>query len=132
MTHDQASSSVLRPLGDCYLWAPGLVGMNVIADVMIGLAYVATAVTLGYLVYRARRNIPFHSLILAFGAFLLAGSATHLVALWTVWNADHWFTVGIKLFAALASLATAIILPPLVPRILSLIDSAKVSSARKT
>jgi signal transduction histidine kinase len=129
--HAADRTAVLRPLGDCYLWAPGLVGMNVIADAIIGAAYFAIAGTIAYLVYRARRNIPFHSLILAFGAFLLAGSATHLVSLWTVWNADHWFTVGIKLFAALASLATAIILPPLVPRILSLIDAAKVSSARK-
>jgi signal transduction histidine kinase len=126
-----SAKAVLRPMGDCYLWAPGLVGMNVISDLIIGFAYVAIAVTLSYLVFRARRNIPFHSMILAFGAFLLAGSATHLVALWTVWNADHWFTVGIKLFAALASLATAIILPTLVPRVLSLIEAAKVSSARK-
>jgi hypothetical protein len=44
----------------CYLRRPALVWTHVTADSLIGLAYLAISVTLAYLVYKARRDIPFH------------------------------------------------------------------------
>jgi hypothetical protein len=44
----------------CYLRNPALIWTHVISDTLIGFAYFAISVTLAYLIYRARRDIPFH------------------------------------------------------------------------
>src|SRR6478672_13633594 len=58
---------------------------HVIGDSLIALAYFAIAATLVYLVYRGRRSIPFDSICLAFGVFLLASGFTHLLSVLTTW-----------------------------------------------
>ena len=55
------------PHGHCYLWKPELVWLHVSSDMLIGLSYVAISATLAYLVYKARRDIPFDWVLLAFG-----------------------------------------------------------------
>src|SRR5439155_21751263 len=59
------SSDGFMPHGHCFLWKPGLIWLHVSADVLIGLSYVAISLTLAYLVHRARRDIPFHWMLLA-------------------------------------------------------------------
>ena len=49
---DYSESSALfhlHPHGYCYLWLPSLVSTHVIADLLIGLSYVAISATLVYL-----------------------------------------------------------------------------------
>src|SRR5690349_12315219 len=60
------------PRAFCYLRRPALVWTHVTADSLIGLAYLAISATLTYLVYKARRDIPFHWIFLAFGLFIIA------------------------------------------------------------
>lgn len=72
--------------GHCYLWNPALVRTHLFSDLSIGLAYVAISLTLVHLVYRARRDIPFHWVLLAFGAFIIACGGTHLMEVWTIWT----------------------------------------------
>ena len=43
----------------CYLRNPSLVWTHVVADTLIGIAYLAISVTLGYVVYKARRDATF-------------------------------------------------------------------------
>ena len=119
------------PHGHCYLWQPSLVGLHVASDTLIGLAYLAISSTLVYLVYRARRDIPFHWMFLAFGTFILACGATHFVAVWTLWNPDYWFSGSVKLVTALASVTTAVVLPPLVPRVLRLARAEELAERRR-
>lgn len=119
------------PHGHCYLWKPGLVSLHVATDTLIGLAYVSISVTLVYLVHKARRDIPFHSVFIAFGVFIIACSATHFIEVWTLWMPVYWLSGTIKLITAIASVATALALPPLVPQVLTLIASAKTSEERK-
>src|SRR5271155_1897497 len=59
------------PHAYCYLRRPGMVWTHVIADALIGIAYFAISGTLVYLVYKARRDIPFHWMFLAFGLFIV-------------------------------------------------------------
>jgi hypothetical protein len=56
--------------GYCYLWNRSLVRLHLISDLIIGVSYVAISLTLLYLVRRAKREIPFHWMFLAFGAFI--------------------------------------------------------------
>src|SRR5262245_52741947 len=60
---------LFHPHGYCYMWERPLVGSHVISDLIIGGSYVAISITLAYLVYRARRDIPFGWMMLIFGAF---------------------------------------------------------------
>src|SRR5215467_12624287 len=69
----------------CYLGNLGLVWAHVAADSIIALAYLAISITLAYLVYVARSDIPLHWMFLAFGLFIVACGGTHLIEVITVW-----------------------------------------------
>jgi len=119
------------PHGHCYLWEPGLLWTHVISDILIGLAYISISVTLAVMVARARRDLPFHWMILAFGGFIIACGSTHLIEAWTVWRPDYWFAGFLKVIAAIASLTTAILLPPLVPAIIRLLEAGRIQRQQK-
>ncbi|WP_447978330.1 ATP-binding protein [Candidatus Nitrospira bockiana] len=119
------------PHGQCYLWNSGLVWLHLTSDTLIGLSYVAISASLTYLVHRARRDIPFHWVFLAFGTFIIACGATHFMEVWTLWTPTYWLAGDVKALTALASVATALVLPPLIPKTLSLIQAAKLSEERK-
>jgi two-component sensor histidine kinase len=115
------------PHSFCYLRRPALVWTHVAADSLIGLAYLAISVTLVYLVYKARRDIPFHWIFLAFGLFIIACGGTHIMEVVTIWKPVYVFSAAVKIFTALASLMTAVVLPFNVPTILTLAQKAKAS-----
>ncbi|MFP5264765.1 MAG: response regulator [Blastocatellia bacterium] len=114
----------------CHLWEPWLIRLHVGSDSLIGASYVAISATLAYLVSRARRDMPFQWVFLAFGLFIVACGATHFMEVWTVWTPVYWLAGDIKLITAVASAATAVVLPPLVPKVLDVIKAAKLSEER--
>lgn len=111
----------------CFLGNPGLVWTHVIADSLIGLSYVVISGTLGYLVYRGRHEIPFHWMFLAFGLFIIACGATHFLEVVTIWIPLYVLSAGVKVFTALASAATAVILMGKIPQVFTLVRKAKAS-----
>jgi len=115
------------PHAYCYLKKPGLVWSHVAADTLIGIAYFSISVTLAYLVYRARRDIPFHWMVLAFGLFIIACGGTHFMEVVTIWIPVYVFSAAVKMFTALVSVTTAAVLPFTVPRVLNLVQQAKIS-----
>ncbi len=70
-------------------------------------------------------------MFLAFGIFIIACGCTHLVEIWTLWTPVYWFAGSVKVLTAVASVATAIALPPLIPKSLELIRTAKLSEWRQ-
>lgn len=111
----------------CYLGNGRLIWTNVLADTLIGVAYFAISVTLAYLVYKARRDIPFHWMFLAFGLFIIACGGTHFMEVITIWVPAYLASTSVKIFTGLASLTTAAVLPFTVPKILTLVQQAKFS-----
>jgi len=111
----------------CFLRNPALVWTHVTADSFIGLAYFAISVTLAYLVYKGRRDIPFHWMFLAFGLFIIACGATHIVEVVTVWIPVYVLSAAVKVFTAVVSVTTAVLLPFTVPQVLALVLQAKES-----
>ncbi|HYU45347.1 MAG TPA: PAS domain S-box protein [Terriglobales bacterium] len=111
----------------CYLGKPGLVWTHVIADSLIGLSYVMISGTLAYLAQKGRRDIPFHWMFLAFGSFIVACGGTHFMEVVTVWVPVYVLSASLKVVTALVSVATAVLLPFTVPRVLSLVQTAKAS-----
>src|SRR5580658_2656551 len=113
----------------CYLGRPGLVWTHVIADSLIGLAYLTISGTLVYLAQKGRRDIPFHWMFLVFGSFIVACGATHFMEVLTVWVPVYVLSASVKMITALLSVAAAALLPFTVPEILAGIQTAKTSEA---
>ena len=82
------------PHGFCYLWDAPLLWTHLAADLLIGASYVVIAATLAHLVHRARRDIPFSYVFVAFGAFIVACGFTHFMEVWTLWEPRYWLSAG--------------------------------------
>jgi PAS domain S-box-containing protein len=117
--------------GHCYLWKPKLVGLHVVSDALIFLAYAAISLTLLYLVRRARHEIPFQWMFVAFGTFIIACGCTHLMEVVTIWTPVYWLSGMVKAVTALASVATAVMLPRLVPETLTMIQGARKAEEQR-
>lgn len=136
--------SSFMPHGICYLWKPELVWLHVLSDASIALAYYAIPPALVYLVVRARREaralglprpargLPYEWVYLAFGLFIVACGTTHLLSVWNVWHPNYWLSGGVKVVTAMASIATAIALPPLMPKAVALFREARISELQHT
>ncbi|HYM75623.1 MAG TPA: PAS domain S-box protein [Candidatus Dormibacteraeota bacterium] len=123
----QVFSSSYMPHFYCYLGNRSLVWSHVVTDSLIGTSYLALSVTLAHLVYRGRREIPFHWMFLAFGLFIVACGLTHFMEVVTVWDPVYVLSAIIKGFTAVASVATAATLPFIVPKILLMVHKARES-----
>lgn len=110
------ANSRFIPHDRCYLWKPELLGLHVFSDASIAIAYGCIPFVLLYLLFK-QRNLPFKSIVLLFSAFLLAGSTTHLMAIWTLWWPENWFPGTIEAIAALISLLTMVKILSLVSKV---------------
>ena len=136
--------SSFMPHGICYLWKPELVWLHVISDAVIAAAYFAIPPALIYLVVRARREaralglpgpargLPYERVYLAFGLFIVACGTTHVMGVVNVWQPSYWASGAIKVVTAAASVATAVALPPLLPRAIALFREARISELQYT
>jgi signal transduction histidine kinase len=107
------------PHGYCLLWQPALIWTHVVADSLIALAYFSIPLALISFI-RRRRDMVFSSVFWLFALFITACGATHIMSIWTLWNGNYGIEALVKVVTALASVATAIILWPLIPRALAL------------
>jgi len=130
LAHDVLSSAYMPHLY-CYLGSTSLAWTHAIADTLIGLSYVAISTTLAYLIHRGRSDLPFHGLFFAFALFIVACGSSHLVEAVTVWVPVYVLSAAIKVVTALSSIATAVMLPFVVPDVLSLLQRAKTSEERR-
>ena len=121
-------SEAFMPHGRCYLWQTNLVGLHVISDALIALAYYSIPITLLYLV-RKRQDLPFEWVFLLFGAFIVSCGTTHLLDIWTLWYPTYWLSGIVKAFTALISVITATQLFPLMPQVLALPSPAQLERA---
>lgn len=103
------------PHGHCYLWNSTLIWLHLISDGLITLAYYSIPFTLIYFV-KKRKDLVFNWMFILFAVFIIACGTTHLMEIWTIWHSNYWLSGMIKLFTALASVPTAILLIGLVPK----------------
>jgi len=125
--HD--ASERLLPHGFCYSWDPSLVRLHVVADVLIGLAYLAIPIALVRFI-RRRTDVPFNWMFLLFGIFIVACGATHWMEVWTLWHPSYWLSGGVKAVTAAASVPTAILLYLLLPQALALPSTRQLQAAK--
>ena len=108
----------------CYRWIPSLVALHVSSDFLTGCAYVFISCMLLLLVTKLR--MPFQWIFVAFGAFIVACGVTHFIEIiTTIWVPIYWLAGYIKAITALASVGTAIALPPLLPHVARTVNTAR-------
>src|SRR5258706_14039919 len=112
-------SSDLMGHGYCYLWKPEIVWLHAISDIVITFSYYLIPFTLIRFV-RKRRDLPFEWIFVMFGIFIFGCGTTHLMDVWTLWHGTYRLAGVVKAITAAASVATAAVLVPLIPKALAL------------
>ncbi|GAA6624233.1 ATP-binding protein [Scytonema sp. NUACC26] len=124
------TSKEFIPHGHCYLWKLNLVGLHLLSDCLIALAYYSIPVTLLYFV-RKRQDLPFNQMFLLFGTFIVACGTSHIMEVWTLWYPVYWLSGFIKAITAIISIYTAIELVSLMPKALALPSPAQLAAANR-
>ncbi|KYC42308.1 hybrid sensor histidine kinase/response regulator [Scytonema hofmannii PCC 7110] len=122
------NSKEFIPHGHCYLWKPELVGLHLLSDCLIALAYYSIPVTILYFVHK-RQDLPFNQMFLLFGTFIVACGTSHIMEVWTLWYPVYWLSGFVKAITAIISIYTAIELVSLVPKALALPSPAQLEAA---
>ncbi len=117
----------------CGHWTAGHGWLHILSDLGVWSAYVAIPCVLGYFVLR-RKDIPFRSIFLLFGAFILACGTTHLMEAIIFWWPAYRLAGVIKLFTAVVSWGTVVALIPVTSKVLAMRSPAELEreiNARK-
>uniref|UniRef100_UPI00286C2FB0 PAS domain-containing protein n=1 Tax=Chamaesiphon sp. VAR_48_metabat_135_sub TaxID=2964699 RepID=UPI00286C2FB0 len=123
-------SDLFIPHGHCYLWKTELVGLHLISDLTIAIAYFSIPLTLFYFV-KKREDLPFNWIFSLFGAFIILCGTTHLLEVWTLWHPIYWLSGAVKALTAAVSAYTAVVLVKLIPQALLLPSPAQLASANQ-
>src|SRR5882762_9221675 len=121
-------SSMFSPHGICLLWEPELIWLHVASDAVIAAAYFSIPVALSIFVSK-RRDVDFGWIFWAFAIFIMACGFTHVLSIVTLWVPVYGIEGLIKALTALASIVTAVILWPLVPKLLALPSPSQLRRA---
>lgn len=98
---------------------PLLMMVMAISNALIAVAYSSIPFFLIVFV-RRRKDMPFTWIIFLFGLFILACGATHLVHVIGLWWSVNWWQATVDLICALVSVATAVAVWPVLPKLLSI------------
>jgi signal transduction histidine kinase len=111
--------SHFTPHGFCLAWDPALIWLQAASDIIVAAAYFSIPAAL-IVFLRRRKDLAFKPVFALFAAFIMACGTTHVMGALTLWVPAYWPDASIKAVTAALSLATAIILWPLIPRALAL------------
>ena len=121
-------SSTLSPHGICLLWDPELIWLHVVSDAVIASAYFSIPVALSIFVSK-RRDVDFGWIFCAFALFIMACGFTHVLSIVTLWVPIYGVEGIVKFLTAIASIVTAVMLWPLLPRVLALPSPSQLRAA---
>jgi PAS domain S-box-containing protein len=113
------------PHGFCLAWQPGLIWLQAVSDLLTVLAYYSIPAAI-LVVLARRRDLQFRPVILLFAAFIVACGTTHLISVVTLWLPIYWTEGVVKAVTAILSVTTAIVLWPLLPKLLAAPSSAEM------
>jgi signal transduction histidine kinase len=121
-------SSTLSPHGICLLWEPELIWLHVVSDAVIATSYFSIPFALAILVSK-RRDFQFGWVAWAFATFILACGLTHVFSIYTLWVPIYGIEGIVKAITAAASIVTAVMLWPLIPKILAIPTAEQLREA---
>lgn len=112
-------SAEFLPHGYCLVWEPRLLALHVGADALIALSYFSIPAVL-YVFARRRTDFEYRWVLHLFAAFIFFCGTSHLVEIGSLWHPYYGFEGMVKLATGLVSVVTAILLWPLLPKVLAL------------
>jgi signal transduction histidine kinase/CheY-like chemotaxis protein len=122
------NSSMYSPHGICLLWEPQLIWLHVVSDALIALAYFSIPFALSIFVSK-RSDVEFGWVFWAFAIFITACGLTHLLSIYTLWFPVYGVEGLVKAATALASVVTAAMLWPLLPKLLMIPSPGQLREA---
>ena len=121
-------SSMFSPHGICLLWEPELIWLHVVSDAVIAASYFSIPFALAIIVSK-RRDFQFGWVGWSFAAFIMACGLTHVFSIYTLWVPVYGIEGIVKAITAIASIVTALVLWPLIPKIIAIPSSAQLRQA---
>ena len=118
----------LTPHGFCLSWAPGLIALHVISDAVIALSYFSIPLAIARFV-RQRPDLEYGWVAQLFVGFIVACGATHAWSILTLWSPAYGVEGLLKALTAVLSVATAVLLWPLIPKLAALPSAAQLKAA---
>ncbi len=119
---------MFSPHGICLLWEPELIWLHVASDAVIAAAYFSIPVALSIFVSK-RRDVDFGWIFWAFALFIMACGFTHILSIITLWVPIYGIEGIVKALTAAASIVTAAMLWPLLPKVLALPSPSQLRAA---
>ncbi|WP_249225547.1 ATP-binding protein [Tardiphaga alba] len=116
---------MFAPHGICLLWEPGLIWLHVGSDALIAAAYFSIPIALTIFVSK-RRDVEFGWIFWAFAFFIMACGLTHVMSIYTLWVPAYGLEGIVKAMTAVASVMTAAIMWPLLPKLLAIPSPAQL------
>lgn len=99
---------------DCGDWPNWLVVVAMVSDIIIGFAYMAIPLLLGYFWYKRRRGLPHPNILVMFVFFIFFCGCTHFAdALMYYWPA-YRFSITLCIITAIISFCTVLYLPEVI------------------
>jgi signal transduction histidine kinase len=123
-------SSMFSPHGICLLWEPELIWLHVFSDAVIAVAYFSIPIALSIVVSK-QRDFQFGWIGWSFAAFILACGLTHIFSIITLWIPIYGLEGIVKAITAIASIITAVIMWPLIPKIIAIPSPGQLRQAYK-
>ncbi len=116
------------PHGHCYMWLPEILWLHVVSDTAIGLSYLSIPFALVYFAVR-RSDLEVRWPLWLFALFIVACGINHFVNIFVLWNPVYRAEGVLKALTAVLSIATAILLWPLIPHLLRVPSPRQLSQA---
>jgi signal transduction histidine kinase/DNA-binding NarL/FixJ family response regulator len=126
LLHWFSNTAPLTPHGFCLFWQPGLLWADALSDGAIMLAYFSIPLALLWFV-RRRADLPHRWIAVLFVCFIVACGVTHGYGILTLWVPAYRQEAVAKFVTACLSISTAVILWPLIPKLLALPSPTQVS-----
>jgi signal transduction histidine kinase len=121
-------SSTFSPHGICLLWEPELIWLHVLSNAVIAASYFSIPFALAIIVSK-RRDFQFGWVAWAFATFILACGLTHIFSIYTLWVPIYGIEGIVKAITAAASIVTAVMLWPLIPKVLAIPTAEQLREA---
>lgn len=124
---DQAG---LMPHGVCFLWRQDLVYLHLFSDIAVTLAYFSLPAFLLILV-RKKPELKKAGVIPLFALFILLCGLTHASNIWVLFVPDYLAQGFIKGLTAIVSIITAVMVWPLLPKLVAMPSTQELIDANE-
>ncbi len=126
MLHNMIDQAAYMAHGYCLLWKPWLISIHAGSDFLIFIAYMAIPFAIWSFV-KKRDDLELKPLALLFAAFIFLCGLSHAVQGLTLWWPVYETQGYVKAATAIVSVATAVMIFPLIPKALAIPSPRQLS-----